>query len=50
MTADWSGTSTITATAEGCDGPVTAASYRNIDSPVTSIITGNETPTAWPLV
>jgi gliding motility-associated-like protein len=42
--AGWSGTSIITATATGCNGPATATHTVTTDKPITSIITGDETP------
>ena len=41
---DWGGTSTITASAEGCNGPVTSTHTVTADIPVTSEITGNASP------
>ncbi len=40
----WGGTTIITASAEGCGGPVTSTHTVTADVPVTSEITGNSTP------
>ncbi|MFO7371042.1 MAG: gliding motility-associated C-terminal domain-containing protein [Bacteroidales bacterium] len=40
----WGGTTTITASAEGCNGPVTSTHTVTADIPVTSLITGNASP------